>query len=74
MSLNRQTQGVVTKSQLKYDELNEGYYYEDSEGAYWGIFDDNMYYVNDVHSYSIHLIKGNAEACNIAVLMATSSD
>ena len=48
---------LIYKHQLKFDYLNESYYYEDNEGSTWYIFYDNMYEVNDEHQYTLYKIK-----------------
>ena len=65
---------IIHKHELKYDALNECYYAEDINGNVWYIFEDNMFYVNDEHTYLLYKIKGTEQRMGVGVLMETTGD
>ncbi len=68
MKKNTESTVRVTKSDLKYSELNESYYYEECEDSAWWIYDENMYSFNLKETLTLIKIE-NPDGCNIGVLI-----
>ena len=67
MKKNTESTVIVTKSDLKYCELNESYYYECKDSTWW-IFPENMYSFNLKETLTLIKIEGR-DVCNIGVMI-----
>ena len=61
MKKNTERTVIVSKSDLSFSDLLECWYYEDENEVRWYIFDDNMYFVNDEHTYTLLKIQGTGD-------------
>jgi len=68
MKKNTESTVIVTKSDLKYCELNESYYYEECKDSTWWIFHENMYSFNLKETLTLIKIE-DRDVCNIGVLI-----
>jgi N-methylhydantoinase B/oxoprolinase/acetone carboxylase alpha subunit len=68
MKKNTESTVRVTKSDLKYSELTESYYYEECKDSAWWIYDENMYSFNLKETLTLIKIE-SPDGCNIGVLV-----